>query len=142
MNNWAQEFEKWINGRVKTEVEKVKALAVSATDKKSVLFAISQFLHVSKPYDVLIISSIFFFTRATNAAGSSAKGFSCSLADLLSCTNCSNSLRITFRCCDCFVGFRPRILSVAAWPRDVRRISPFHFEMASWGGTFLKGPRM
>ena len=56
VNNWAQEFEKWINGRVKTEVEKVKALAVSATDKKSVLFAISQFLHVSKPYDVLIIS--------------------------------------------------------------------------------------
>ena len=37
-------------------MEKVKALAVSATDKKSVLFAISQFLHVSKPYDVLIIS--------------------------------------------------------------------------------------
>jgi len=56
VNNWAQEFEKWINCKVKTEGEKVKALAMSATDKKSVNFAITQFLHVTKPYDVLIIS--------------------------------------------------------------------------------------
>ena len=45
-----------INCRVKTEAEKVRALAISATDKKSVTFAIAQFLHVSRPYDVCIIS--------------------------------------------------------------------------------------
>lgn len=55
----SQEFEKWINCRVKTELEKVKALAVSATDKKSVIFAIGQFLHVSRPYDVLISKMLY-----------------------------------------------------------------------------------
>ena len=37
-------------------------MPVSATDKKSVLFAITQFLHPSKPYDVLIISYETFRT--------------------------------------------------------------------------------
>lgn len=29
VNNWAQEFEKWINGRVKSESEKVRVLPMS-----------------------------------------------------------------------------------------------------------------
>ena len=56
VNNWAQEFEKWVNSRVKTDAERIRSCAISATDKKSVTFAIAQFLHASRPYDVLVIS--------------------------------------------------------------------------------------
>ena len=42
--------------RVKDTKERVRALAMSETDKKSVTFNIAQFLHPSRPYDVLIIS--------------------------------------------------------------------------------------
>ena len=41
---------------MKDDKEKVKALAMSETDKKSVTFNIAQFLHPSRPYHVLIIS--------------------------------------------------------------------------------------
>jgi DNA repair and recombination protein RAD54 and RAD54-like protein len=56
VNNWAQEFEKWVNSRVKTEPEKIRACAIAATDKKSVTFSIAQFLHPSHPFDVMVIS--------------------------------------------------------------------------------------
>jgi len=56
INNWNQEFQRWINFRVNDETKQMKILPLSVTDKKSVESGISRFLHPSCPYDVLIIS--------------------------------------------------------------------------------------
>lgn len=56
VGNWANEFDKWVNNRVKTDEEKIKAMPMTATDKKSVEYAIAAFLHVLSPHHVMIIS--------------------------------------------------------------------------------------
>ncbi|KAJ1459158.1 P-loop containing nucleoside triphosphate hydrolase protein [Pelagophyceae sp. CCMP2097] len=70
VQNWHDEFEKWVNVRALGRAERVECMALSETSRKTVEAMVEQFLSHNSFYDIIVLSYETFRTVAPRFARS------------------------------------------------------------------------